>query len=273
MLVVRSIGPVKVFKMGRDLLPGKAYYFTAAYLVDHLLIDTGSPRQKHEFLKALENTPIHTVVNTHSHEDHIGANCALSKRGVEIKAHPKALPILRNPALLNMGLYRRFFWGVPEPSDGSPVDEKLETENFSFQVIEVPGHSPDHIALYEQSEGWLFCGDAYVGGKDRAYRKVYRPKQIIESLEKMASLEISYLFPGSGTIYKDGQERIKAKLEHLTELRDTILELHRQGLPPKAIARKVVGREPFITWLTFGDFSALNLVECFLRDFASESLA
>ncbi len=268
MILVKTVGPVKIFKMGRDVLPGRALYFTSAYLVDGLLIDSGSPHQKREFLKALENTPIHTLVNTHSHEDHIGANSALEKRGIPIKAHPEALPILRNPSLLKMAYYRRFFWGVPEPSEASPIGDKIETDRYSFKVIETPGHSPDHVVLYEPSEGWLFCGDAYVGGRDLAYRKVYRPGQIIESLRKMASLEISYLFPGSGNPHQNGRDKILAKLESLEELRDRILDLHRQGLPPRAIARRIVGREPFITWLTLGDFSAVNLVECFLRDFA-----
>ncbi len=267
MILVKTIGPVKIFRMGRDILPGKAFYFTSAYLVDGLLIDAGNHHQKREFLKALDRAPIHTLVNTHSHEDHIGANGALERRGVKLKAHPEALPILRDPSLLKMGFYRRFFWGIPEPSEASPVGERVETDRYSFQVIETPGHSPDHIALYEPSEGWLFCGDAYVGGRDVAYRKVYRPRLMIESLRKLASLEISYLFPGSGTVHENGREKILAKLESLEELRERILELHQQGLPPRAIARKIVGREPLITWVTFGDFSALNLVECFLRDF------
>ncbi|MCS7286106.1 MAG: MBL fold metallo-hydrolase [Anaerolineae bacterium] len=268
MLIVKSVGPVKAFKMGRDILPGRAFYFTSAYLVDGLLIDAGNPHQRGEFLKALENTPIHTLVNTHSHEDHIGANSLLEKRGIAIKAHREALPILRNPSLLGMTFYRRFFWGIPEPSEASPVGEKVETEKYSFLIIETPGHSPDHIALYEPSEGWLFSGDAYVGGKDLAYRKVYRPKLIMESLRKLASLEISYLFPGSGTVHQNGREKILAKLESLEELKERILELHQRGFPSSVIARKIVGHEPAITWLTFGDFSALNLVECFLRDFA-----
>jgi len=267
MLAVRTIGPVKIFKMGRDILPGKAAYFTAAYFVDGLLIDAGSPHQKGEFIKALEGALIHTLVNTHSHEDHIGANKALEDRGITIKAHPEALPVLSNPSLLRMSFYRRFFWGLPEPSNASPIGDTVETEKYVFQVIETPGHSPDHIALYEPSEGWLFSGDAYVGGRDLAYRKVYSPRLIMESLRKLASLEISFLFPGSGTVHRNGREKILSKLEGMEELKEHILELHRQGLPPKVIARKVVGREPFITWLTLGDFSALNLVECFLRDF------
>ena len=38
------------------------------------------------------------------------------------------------------------------------------------KVIHTPGHCSNHLCLYEPNKGWLFTGDLFVGGKDRALR-------------------------------------------------------------------------------------------------------
>lgn len=264
MLKTERFGPVRSFKLSR------IYYFTGAYLVDGLLVDTGCHHTRRELFEALRGAMPHTVVNTHSHEDHIGANALLEREGVRILAHPKAIPIIREPERLNLKRYQRFFWGLPEPSSPQPIGEEVETDHHRFQVLEVPGHSPDHIALYEPDEGWLFCGDAYWGGKDRAFRPFYRPAQMLASLKKMAALDVSIIFPGSGNPRTDGLKHLHKKIEYLEELKDKILEMHRQGLSPEAIRKRLFGRESLIAWLTGGDFSAINLVNGFLKDFTEE---
>ena len=174
MLKLGTIGPVTKIKMARALF-GRPFYFTTAYWVDGLLIDTGCAHTEREIMQALDVLPVVRVVNTHSHEDHIGANAALQeKRGAEILAHPLALPVLADPRG-NQPLqpYRRIFWGYPRPSEGQPIGETVETGHYRFQVIHTPGHGPDHICLYEPNEGWLFSGDLYIGGRDRALRVDY----------------------------------------------------------------------------------------------------
>ena len=65
--------------------------------------------------------PVDQIVNTHSHEDHIGANAQVQALfRCPILAHPDALPILQNPRLQPLQLYRRLFWGWPKPSAGEP---------------------------------------------------------------------------------------------------------------------------------------------------------
>jgi len=72
---------------------GRAVYYTAAYWVDGLMVDTGCSYTAKELVSAVENDDLDSIVNTHSHEDHIGANEMLSKnRGARIFAHDSALP-------------------------------------------------------------------------------------------------------------------------------------------------------------------------------------
>jgi glyoxylase-like metal-dependent hydrolase (beta-lactamase superfamily II) len=94
MISIETFGKVKKFRMARSIF-GRAVYFTAAYWVDGLMVDTGCSYTVNELVAAVARLDLDFVVNTHSHEDHIGANAALSiNRGAGIFAHPEALPIL-----------------------------------------------------------------------------------------------------------------------------------------------------------------------------------
>jgi hydroxyacylglutathione hydrolase len=83
------------------------------------------------------------VINTHSHPDHTNGNeqaCALT--GATLAAHPALRPHL---AL----------------GDG----EHLAIGNLRLRCIHVPGHCPDHIALYDPDNDLVMTGDLLFVGK------------------------------------------------------------------------------------------------------------
>ncbi len=259
--------PVIRFKMARKIF-GREYYRTAAYWVDGLLIDTGCAHTAPQLASALGDWRVGLIVNTHSHEDHIGANASVQEMaGCPIQAHATALPVLENPKLQPLQLYRRLFWGWPLPSRGSAVGELVETERFCFQVVHTPGHSPDHICLFEPEQGWLFSGDAYVGGQDRALREGYDIHGVIASLKRLSELPVKIIFSGSGTVRAEGRQPLVEKIEYLDALGDRIGLLHKEGLSARRIRRRVLGRELWITYMTLGHFSGSNLVRSYLAGF------
>ncbi len=265
MLRIAQHGPVVKFLCARSIL-GRTVYHAAAYWVEGLLVDTGCAFTAEELGRALASLPLEQVVNTHSHEDHVGANGLLQRtRGVVVRAHALAVPILANPRLQHLQLYRRFFWGWPDPSHANPVGKWVETAHYRFRVIHTPGHSADHVCLYEPQQGWLFSGDAYIGGRDRAARPDYDICAIIDSLKKLAALPLSRLFPGSGTVRSNPVAGIQRKIEHLEALGAEVRRLHAEGLDVPAIKRQVLGREPFITYLTLGHFRGSHLIKSYLR--------
>lgn len=273
MLHTERHGPVIACRSARTLL-GRAVYHTAAYWVDGLLVDSGCAYAAAELLRATDSLPLEQVVNTHSHEDHIGGNALLQReRGVAIRAHSLALPILANPRLLELQLYRRVFWGWPEPSQGSAIGEWLETEHLRFHVIHTPGHSPDHVCLFEPEQGWLFSGDAFIGGRDRAARPDYDMYAVIASLKRLAALPITQLFPGSGTVRNDPVDEIRQKIDALEELGSEICRLSRLGLDVPSIQHRLLGKEPFLTYLTHGHFRARHLIWAFLRQCPGSTLS
>jgi glyoxylase-like metal-dependent hydrolase (beta-lactamase superfamily II) len=267
MIKVEQINAVRKFQMARSFL-GRGLYFTAAYWVDGMMVDTGCAYTVQELLTSLKGYQVDYIVNTHSHEDHIAGNAALQNiYGADVMAHPLALPVLADPrGRQSLALYQKLMWGYPDPSQGKAIGEFVETNNHRFTVIHTPGHSSDHICLYEPKEGWLFSGDLFVGGQDRALRADYNIWLMIESLEKVAAMDISILFPGSGNIRKNPQNEIIDKIEYLKELGERILSHYRQGLSYSQIRRTLLGPEIAIAYFTLGHFTGTNLIRSFIED-------
>jgi len=92
MLEIEQIEEVTRIRMGREV-GGRVLYWVAAYLVDGLLIDTGCRHTAEELAGFLEGKDLKMVVNTHHHEDHVGANHILKERfGVRIFASAESAP-------------------------------------------------------------------------------------------------------------------------------------------------------------------------------------
>jgi len=269
MLKIDYYGNITRFELGRSLL-GRWRYWTVAYLIDGLMIDTGCAHTARELAAALDENSLRRIVNTHSHEDHIGGNDLLqrTRNRLEIFAHPRALPILANPRDTQpLQPYRRLFWGYPMPSQGSALTEeaRLETEHHTFQVIYTPGHSPDHLCLYEPDKGWLFTGDAYTGGKDRAMQPGYDPWQIIVSLKHLAKLPSDKLFPGCARVRENPARALGDKIAYLEETGEQVLDLHNRGWEIEKIAKKLFGGPMPVEFFTLGHFSRRNMVRAYLK--------
>lgn len=272
----RSIpfGEVTRFDMARDL-PGGFRYWTTCYYVDGLLIDSGCAHCAPDLLRALADQPVERIVNTHTHEDHIGCNGRLQSRqpDLEILAHPLALPVLADPRHAQpLHLYRQVFWGWPTACRAQAVadGEMIESAQHSFQVIHTPGHSQDHLCLYEPEKGWLFSGDLFVGGKDRAIRQGSDIWGIIASLKRIAALPMAWLFAGSARVRQNpgGKENrfqeLIDKIDYYEALGEEMLDLQRQGLSERQIVRRLCGGPMTVEWVTLGHFSRRWLARSYL---------
>ena len=48
---------------------------------------------------------------------------------------------------------------IKSTTDEIKNDMKIKTKINSFHIIETPGHTLDHIILYDKENDYLFCGD------------------------------------------------------------------------------------------------------------------
>ena len=267
MIQTEQIDEVHKFRLARSLF-GRGLYFTTAYWVDGMMIDTGCAHTVRELVDALRGHRVDLVVNTHSHEDHVAGNAALQElHGAQVLAHPLAVPVVesqdKRPPLHP---YQKFLWGYPVSSKGEATGKFVETDHHCFQVIHTPGHSPDHICLYEPAKGWLFSGDLFVGGQDRGIRADYNIWQMIESLKKVAALDIGLLFPGSASVRRNPREEIIRKIEYLEDLGRRVLSLYHKGMRYTGIRRQLLGPEMPLTYFTLGHFSGKNLIRSYVED-------
>jgi glyoxylase-like metal-dependent hydrolase (beta-lactamase superfamily II) len=253
------------FVMSRRLF-GKDLYRSACYLADDLLVDSGISHRKKDFEESLSGFPVATIVNTHAHEDHMGANAILQQnRRIPIYAHEEALPILSNPKKLSLHPYQRFFFGEPSPSVGQPVGDTVLTERHAFQVLHSPGHSPDHIVLFEKSRGWIFSGDAFIGGQDRVFRESYDILEITRTLRMLSALEAEFMFTGMGNVLRKPTKKIRRKLSYFEEISSKIETLHREGIETSEIAKRLFPGDLAVRLVTSGNFSSAHLVRSIMK--------
>jgi hydroxyacylglutathione hydrolase len=113
---------------------------------------------------------LETILLTHHHPDHTGGTAQL----VEQTAARVVAPA------------RPRFGRTDQPvRDG----DRIECLDTRFEVIEVPGHTIDHIAYHAPAigEGALFCGDTiFAAGCGRLFEG--SPAQMVASLARLAKL-------------------------------------------------------------------------------------
>ena len=103
------------------------------------------------------------ILITHSHWDHLGGVADLAERtGAKVYMPRQEAPVLAHPA--------DWFPEVPlRPYQADVLldgGETLELAGLSLETLNVPGHSPGHVAFH--AEGALFSGDVlFAGGVGR----------------------------------------------------------------------------------------------------------
>ncbi len=258
-------GPVSLIRMVSGLA-GLPLFKVYAFFVDGLLIDTGFARGRDRFLKLLDTLRPEVVVNTHHHEDHTGNNFWVTKKyGLLPLAHSRTSSYLKSPSQW-VPFYRRVVWGCPQPSKTSPLDSEVRSSKFRFLVIPTPGHTDDHICLYEPNEGWLFSGDLFIGERLRYLRYDEDIHSVLDSLKRIATLQLKKMFCSFSGAVDHPKEAIDQKVDYLEYLKISIEKGLQQGLAPREIQRGLLGRRDRFRFVTGGQISKQNLINAFLKN-------
>ena len=266
----KTNGFVNTIRMTSQFL-GLSLYKVNAFFVDGLLIDTGSILGRDRFLKLLDTLHPDLVVNTHHHEDHTGNNFSIrEKYGLVPLAHPKTFFYSQDPSRW-LPWYRRLVWGCPQSSETKELDSKIQTKNFLFLAVPTPGHSDDHICLYEPNEGWLFSGDLFLSEQMKYLRVEENIFSIIDSLKKVAALNPKEMFCSFNGLIDRPMDAIHKKIEYLESLQKGVEEGFRQGLSPREIQRRLLGRGDQMGFMTAGQISKKNLINAFIKGKRSEA--
>ena len=136
------------------------------------LIDAGPASEARRLVKkldALDAFPPDIIIITHSHFDHTQAIPYYLKKAerlgkqIEIMASKKAIPYLEDQS------YNQIYgpFGPFKNIKNAIVlkeGDRVDLDDISLKILDVPGHSIDHIAIFDEKNKNLFIGDA-IGSK------------------------------------------------------------------------------------------------------------
>jgi hydroxyacylglutathione hydrolase len=157
-----------------------------------------------------ESLKLKTIINTHGHFDHVGANHALQEAtGAPIAIHQADAGMLSQPSA--EALF--FTGGSLQPSQAEILlkeNDILEFGQFQLKVLHTPGHTVGGICLVLQNEPIVYVGDTlFAGSIGRTDFPGGSFEDLIESVRlKIFTLGDHYLvMPGHGPTTTVGQER------------------------------------------------------------------
>ena len=157
-----------------NILPLPAFTDNYIWLIEEngkaTVVDPGDAEVVNNCLKE-KNLELENILITHHHFDHTG--------GVE--------QLKKSHECNVFGPHDSPFKGVEKKLK---ENDEISIHGSTFKIIEVPGHTLDHIAYYSEEQNTLFCGDTlFSGGCGRIFEGT--PDQMYESLSKLSVLDLS----------------------------------------------------------------------------------
>ena len=176
------------------------------------------------------------AVATHHHFDHVGSLHEFTDR----YAHPRAAPYLSSSDAIGGALHRAGF--APEawqyfvdsgyvlddelltalPRAGFDVDayavtpcpanhhlddgDLVDLGDVAFEVLHLPGHSPDSIGLFDRATGTLFSGDAVYDGPLLAGFYAGGPAEYVATMARLRALPVTVVHGGHEASF--GRDRL-----------------------------------------------------------------
>ncbi|GAA4835870.1 MBL fold metallo-hydrolase [Algivirga pacifica] len=254
------------FKFGYQPI-GKPNMFSHIYYVDGLLIDTGHQRVRKAVKKTVQELNVEQIFITHHHEDHTGNILPLQAiYGCEVYASEMCCELMKNPPQLSFA--QKITWGDREAYQHlTPIENVIYTPNYTFQIIPIPGHAPDMVALYEPNKKWLFSADLFINTYIGYFIEDESIREQINSIQKIITLDFEVLFCSHNPQLSHGKERLVKKLHFLESFFEEVASLHKKGYSPDEIFKLLELKENWmVKILSGGKLSRLNMVRSVVRD-------
>lgn len=168
---------------------------------------------------ALGGAPLARVLVTHGHADHVAGLPALAGRWPSMR-------VLRFPDLFT---------------------QRVDAGDAQLLAIHTPGHAPDHVCLFDEASGDLYCGDLVRAGGTIVIpaSKGGNVREYLESLNRIRSMSPRRLLPAHGPAIDDPSSIIDEYIAHRAEREAQIVGVLRGGpRSPEEIVTAVYGPLP-----------------------------
>ncbi len=132
-----------------------------AYLVGDVLVDAGLGIHGRGIAKAVSDRAVKTHLLTHAHGDHVGGSKTVSEAlGVPVWCGAGDAEAVRAGKVVAASRVQALFnWKPVQVARELSQGDELGP---GFTVLNTPGHSPGHIALWRESDRTLLCGDVFL---------------------------------------------------------------------------------------------------------------
>jgi glyoxylase-like metal-dependent hydrolase (beta-lactamase superfamily II) len=198
------------------------------------VIDPGPEVETHlrALVSFLETAEEVRILLTHGHSDHAGGASSLAEKlGVRVFASPSYRQASPDPAVVE----------VLEEGD------RIGTDQGELAVVEVPGHTQEHLAFHWVDAGALFVGDLMLGRGNTTWIGEYRGcvADYLESLEKVRVLSPLAIYPAHGPPLTNPTSALDRFRNHREDRIREVAEARRlnPGAPPEDLARAIYGGE------------------------------
>jgi hydroxyacylglutathione hydrolase len=236
-----------VYRSGRPILIDTAYiadFAATAGLLAELDVNLADVR---------------LIISTHCHCDHIGGNHLIQDQsacGIALHKIGKHFIDTRNAWATWWRYFDQqadFFDCTLELNDGDPV----AIGPHEFKVIHTPGHAAEGIVLYSRREKLLISSDTlWKNGMAVMNLRIEGSAALfhmLESLEKLESLDVRMVYPGHGPPFQDMRRaiaRCKQRLNRFLDNRELIgLDLLKKIIIYTLMMRKAFNRDSFFEHL------------------------
>lgn len=183
-----------------------------------LLIDTTDPG-KRDYLNILEgvlneeNATISTIIATHWHHDHVGSIEDVKLKKL-VSDDCKIWKFPRSDATEDYGSLK--FLDLVDRQEFDLND------GTKIKIYHTPGHTTDHIILFNETTKELFSGDCILGEGTAVFEDLF---DYMKSLEIIMQLQPAIIYPGHADVIADKPiEKIQYYINHRNERERQILE-------------------------------------------------
>lgn len=252
---------------------GSAKLSVYVYCIDGLLIDTAQPKARSALRSDIAELNIEQIVLTHHHEDHSGNADSLREMfDCPIYASAACIDLMIKPP--PMSLIQQLIWGNRNAVNGiTAIGDTISTSNYVFQVIPIPGHAADMIALYEPERQWLFSADLFINTYIGYFLESERIAQQIQSIKTILQLDFKAMFCSHNPQLNDPKRSLSRKLDFLELTFDRVQRLHEKGYSVKEIFKTLSMKENrLVRTFSGGQLSMINMVKSIVRDIENETL-
>ena len=193
-----------------------------AWLVGDVLVDAGIKASGKKVVKALAGRDVTAHALTHAHPDHAGGSAHVCRTlGVPFWCPAgDAAAVREGRSVVPEG---RLHPLMSRANAFPPVEVARELregdEVAGFRVLDVPGHSPGHVAFFRESDRVLIGGDVFFNISLLTLRPKLReplglptvdPARNRDSMRRLADLEPSVACFGHGPPVADAAPKLRA---------------------------------------------------------------